>query len=68
MSRRRKGRRLAVSMALMTLALGAIIARLLFVQGINAGMYQADARSEYVHQESRSWENEEPSWTAMAMS
>ncbi|HXW81712.1 MAG TPA: penicillin-binding protein 2 [Acidimicrobiales bacterium] len=50
MSRRRKGRRLAVSMALMTLALGAIVARLLFVQGINAGKYQADARSEYVHE------------------
>ena len=50
MSRGRKGRRLAVSMALMTLALGAIVARLLFVQGINAGMYQADARSEYVHE------------------
>jgi cell division protein FtsI (penicillin-binding protein 3) len=48
-SRRRKGRRLAVSMALMTLALGAIVARLLFVQGINAATYQADARSEYVH-------------------
>jgi cell division protein FtsI (penicillin-binding protein 3) len=49
-SRRRKGRRLAVSMALMTLALGAIVARLLFIQGISAGKYLADARSEYVHE------------------
>ena len=50
MSRRRKGRRLVISMALMTLALGAIVTRLFFVQGIHASKYQADARSEYVHE------------------
>ena len=34
----------------MSAGLGAIVARLLFVQGINAATYQADARSEYVHE------------------
>src|SRR5580658_7983260 len=33
----------------MSAGLGGILARLLFVQGVNAATYQADARSEYVH-------------------
>jgi len=42
--------RFCASLALMSAGLGAIVARLLFVQGINAATYQADARSEYVHE------------------
>ena len=42
--------RFCASLALMSAGLGAILARLLFVQGINAATYQADARSEYVHE------------------
>jgi cell division protein FtsI (penicillin-binding protein 3) len=34
----------------MSAGLGGILARLLFVQGVNAATYQADARSEYVHE------------------
>jgi cell division protein FtsI (penicillin-binding protein 3) len=34
----------------MSLLIGVVVARLLFVQGINAGKYLADARSEYVHE------------------
>ena len=42
--------RFCASLALMSAGLGAILARLLFVQGVNAATYQADARSEYVHE------------------
>jgi cell division protein FtsI (penicillin-binding protein 3) len=42
--------RFCASLALMSAGLGGILARLLFVQGINAATYQADARSEYVHE------------------
>jgi len=42
--------RLSASLALMSAGLGGILARLLFVQGINTATYQADARSEYVHE------------------
>ena len=42
--------RFGASLALMSAGLGAILTRLLFVQGINAATYQADARSEYVHE------------------
>jgi cell division protein FtsI (penicillin-binding protein 3) len=48
-SSRPKVRRLVISMVAMTLCLGAIVTRLLFVQGIHSSKYQADARSEYVH-------------------
>ena len=34
----------------MSMLVGVVVVRLLFVQGINAGKYQADARSEYVHE------------------
>ena len=34
----------------MSVLVGVIMVRLLFVQGINAGKYLADARSEYVHE------------------
>ena len=44
----RSNRRYLVSMALMTTCLGAILARLLFVQGIDAATYAKDARSEYI--------------------
>jgi cell division protein FtsI/penicillin-binding protein 2 len=42
--------RFGASLALMSAGLGGILARLLFVQGVNAATYQADARSEYVHE------------------
>lgn len=42
--------RFCASLALMSAGLGGILARLLFVQGVNAATYQADARSEYVHE------------------
>lgn len=42
--------RFCASLALMSAGLGGILARLLFVQGINAATYQADARSEYLHE------------------
>ncbi|HTT89322.1 MAG TPA: penicillin-binding protein 2 [Acidimicrobiales bacterium] len=34
----------------MSVLLGVVVVRLLFVQGISAGKYLADARSEYVHE------------------
>jgi cell division protein FtsI (penicillin-binding protein 3) len=34
----------------MTAGLGGILARLVFVQGVHAATYEADARSEYVHE------------------
>ncbi len=34
----------------MSMLVGVVVVRLLFVQGINAGKYLADARSEYVHE------------------
>jgi cell division protein FtsI (penicillin-binding protein 3) len=34
----------------MSLLIGIVIARLLFIQGFSAGTYLADARSEYVHE------------------
>jgi cell division protein FtsI (penicillin-binding protein 3) len=42
--------RFSASLVLMSAGLGGILARLLFVQGVNAATYQADARSEYVHE------------------
>jgi cell division protein FtsI/penicillin-binding protein 2 len=42
--------RFSVSLALMTAGLGGILARLVFVQGVHAATYEADARSEYVHE------------------
>ena len=47
---RRSGQRYFMSMAAMTVCLGAILTRLLFVQGISATRYQQDARSEYIHE------------------
>ena len=51
-SSRAKRRRLrfVATAGTMSLLIGVVVARLLFVQGINAGKYLADARSEYVHE------------------
>ena len=47
---RRRRLRFVASAGTMSLLLVVVVARLLFVQGINAGKYLADARSEYVHE------------------
>jgi cell division protein FtsI (penicillin-binding protein 3) len=39
-----------LAMLVMVACLGGILARLLLVQGVDAAKYQADARSEYVHE------------------
>ncbi len=46
----RRRLRFVATAAMMSILLGVVIGRLLFVQGINAGKYLADARSEYVHE------------------
>ncbi len=48
--RRRRRLRFVATAAAMSALLGVVVVRLLFVQGINAGKYLADARSEYVHE------------------
>ena len=47
---RRRRFRFVASAGAMSLLIGIVIARLLFVQGLNASTYLADARSEYVHE------------------
>ena len=60
---RRRRLRFVASAGAMSLLIGIVIARLLFIQGFNAGTYLADPRSEYVHEISFS-ANEVPSSTA----
>ena len=47
---RRRRLRFVASAGAMSLLIGIVIARLLFIQGFNASTYLADARSEYVHE------------------
>jgi cell division protein FtsI (penicillin-binding protein 3) len=47
---RRSRSRHLLAMFVMVACLGGILARLLLVQGVDAAKYQADARSEYVHE------------------
>ncbi len=44
-----------LAMLVMVACLGGILARLMLVQGVDAAKYQADARSEYVHENLVPW-------------
>ena len=63
--RARSGPRYLLSMAAMTACLGAILARLLFVQGIDSARYAEIARSS-TSTRSPSWGSGAPFWTATA--
>jgi cell division protein FtsI (penicillin-binding protein 3) len=47
---KRRRLRFVATAGAMSMLVGVVVVRLLFVQGINAGKYLADARSEYVHE------------------